>query len=172
MSGLKPVKPTPVPKKPDPNDKKYNTGLAINLGDRMYEADLAQYNDLRAKISEDIKAPTREEIANREPPKTFGSMSEALGYVNPEVGYRRAMREYENKVKEQDALRKQYPNWKEWAIDSDAAEPTEPTEPSKPTSTTRNNSILTGATGDTQANVQRQQLQDATRRRRKSLLGE
>lgn len=166
MSGLMPAKQTPVPKKPDPNN---NTGLAINLGDKIYEADLAQYNALRSKISEDITAPTREEISNREIPQGFKSMGEAFGYVNSEVGYRQAMQEYNAKVKEQEELRKQYPNWKEWAIDSDTVEST---KPAIPTSTPRNNSILTGVTGDTQANIKRYQLEDATRKKRKSLLGE
>ena len=64
-------------------------------------------------------------------------------------------------------MREKYYTWQDWAVDE---EPIKKLEPAKPVSTTRNNSILTGPTGDsTETNVRRRQLQDA--KKRKTLLG-
>mgnify|MGYP005800757015 CR=1 FL=1 len=150
---------TMAPKKPDANDPKYNSAL----GQKQYERDLADYDTLRFKLTEDIARPTMSETPGMSDTERFKAWYD----------WRQEMKVYNDRVKEQKELRNKYTTWKDWAYGDDTKPGSRPssTTTTSPSSTTRNNSILTGITGDTQANVQRQQLQDA-RRRRASLLGE
>ena len=123
------------PTKPQGNS--FGETVQYNAAKAEYDRKLAKQNDLKARLTEELKAPDA---------PVNGSSADWLGYSIKKS-------EYERKVKDQKALREAYPNWQDVLVKAESP------SPSPTPSTTRNNSILTGATGDsTTSNVRRKKL--------------
>lgn len=122
-----------------PLGNSFGETVQYNAAKAEYDRKLAKQNDLKARLTEELKAPDA---------PVNGSSADWLGYSIKKS-------EYERKVKDQKALREAYPNWQDVLVKAESPSPS----PSPTPSTTRNNSILTGATGDsTTSNVRRKKL--------------